>query len=228
MNLPPRLQRWANRLAEEGHQVYITLTQNRTTMIRIQPLSRKTTYIRMHEQFSQAPLPVLKDLALTVQKRDAAAWKRVVAFAQTIHTHRDERRPITIQSKGEVFNLARELAYVKKTYFSEDLDAQITWGKRGAPQRRKRRSIRFGSWHEDEKLIRVHPLLDQDWVPREFIRYLIYHELCHAVAKPHCDPSGRQHVHHQDFKSLEAQYPRLKEMEAVSKEIFARLIKERK
>lgn len=228
MNLPPRLQRWANRLAEEGHQVYITLTQNRTTMIRIQPLSRRTTYIRMHEQFSRAPLPVLKDLALTVQKRDSAAWKRVVAFAQTIHTHREEAPPLPIQTKGEVFDLARELAYVKRTYFHENLDARITWGRRGAPQRRKRRSIRFGSWHEDEKLIRVHPLLDQDWVPREFIRYLIYHELCHAVAKPHCDASGRQHVHHQDFKSLEAQYPRLAEMEKAAKVIFDRLIKERK
>lgn len=227
MSLPPRLRRWANKLADEGHQVYITLTRNRTAMVRIQTLSRRKTAIRLNEEFVDAPVPVLRDLARTVLNRDNLAWKRVVAYSQTIEIPPERRRPIPIQTKGIYFNLSRELAYVKKKYFHEDLEARITWGKRGNPQRRKRRSIRFGSWHEDEKLIRVHPLLDQEWVSREFIRYLIYHELCHAVAKPQQDAQGRHRVHHADFKTLERRYPHLKEMEQMAKEIFERLIKER-
>lgn len=196
-------------------------------MIRIQTLSRRKTSIRLHEHFAEAPLSVLRDLAKFILHRDNTAWKRVVAYSQNITIPPDPNRPVAIQTQGIYFNLARELTFVKKKYFDEHLAARITWGKRGNPQRKKRRSIRFGSWHEDEKLIRVHPLLDQEWVPKEFIRYLIYHELCHAVAKPHQDAQGRHRVHHADFKQLEAQYPNFKEMEKLSQEIFNRLIRER-
>ena len=125
---------------------------------------------------------------------------------------------------GIHFNLDHELRTVRDHYFP-GLEARIRWGKDSGPRKRKRRSMRMGSWDEEKKLIRIHPALDQDWVPKEYLHYLIYHELCHAVAKPKYSRRGNQ-IHHAEFHDLEAQYPNIKEMRTLGRDIFQRIIKE--
>jgi hypothetical protein len=126
---------------------------------------------------------------------------------------------------GIHFNLDRELRTVRDRYFP-GLEARIQWGKASSPRRRKRRSMRMGSWDEEKKLIRIHPALDQDWVPLEYLHYLIYHELCHAVAKPVYSRSGNS-IYHADFKALENQYPDVSKMRRLGRDIFQRIINER-
>ena len=130
-------------------------------------------------------------------------------------------------SPAEHHDLVRLLKEVKAEYFHEDLEATIVWGR--APKRNRnriRRSIVFGSWWEEQKRIRIHGALNQPWVPEEFLRFLIYHELCHAVAKPMPGTGRKRRVHHPEFNALENQYPEIERMKALSREIFARISKE--
>jgi hypothetical protein len=176
---------------------------------------------------------VLRDLEAFLVRKDREAWSRVGRFAKSIPAQDPEyrrtrrARAIALTTRGEVFDLESLLAEVKAKWFDPGLEARITWGRAPRrPGRRRRRSIIFASWHEDQRLIRVHPALDQRWVPREFMRYLIYHELCHALAKPRNGRNGRRLIHHPDFKELERRFPRFQEMERLSMEIFQRLAKE--
>lgn len=125
---------------------------------------------------------------------------------------------------GIHFNLDRELRTVRDRYFP-GLEARIRWGKASAPRRRKRRSIRMGSWDEEKNLIRIHPALDQEWVPLEYMHFLIYHELCHAVAKPVYSRRGNR-IHHSDFQALEEQYPGVDRLRKLGRRIFERIIAE--
>jgi hypothetical protein len=127
---------------------------------------------------------------------------------------------------GQHFNLDQELRTVRDRYFP-GLEANIRWGKDSGPRRRKRRSIRMGSWDEEKKRIRIHPALDQDWIPVEYLHYLIYHELCHAVARPVTSRRGNQ-IHHAEFHALEGQYPDIARMKTLGRKIFERLIEEGK
>lgn len=72
----------------------------------------------------------------------------------------------------------------------------IRWGKRVA--RKKRRSIRLGSYDHGAKVIRVHPSLDRAHVPAFFIQSIIYHEyLHHVLGAPH---NARFHRYEQRFR----------------------------
>ncbi len=230
MTPPDRIGHWVHQLLAQEHQhVHLTLTRNRHSMIRFHRTSPRDCTLRMHEQFTRAPDNVLHDLAAFIVHKDPVAWKRVAAFARTIEVDPKTEKPKRNQprkTKGRYFDLKRELELVRTRYFTNSPEAEITWGILRKSRRRKRRSIRFGSWHENEKLVRIHPLLDQNWVPIEFIHYLIYHELCHAVAKPETSESGRNRIHHRAFKDLESNFPNLKAMEKMTTDIFKRLCKE--
>lgn len=92
---------------------------------------------------------------------------------------------------------------------------KITWGKRAnAPSKR---SIRLGSMDEKRALIRVHPVLDNPWVPPHVIEFVIWHELCHYVRPPLTREIARatsdHRVHHRAFRALEARYPQMEAAE---------------
>lgn len=228
MNLSPRLEDWVDHLAQNHrYRVDLTLTSNRSTMISIRQKSRRHAVIRMQKTFEQAPDSVLQSLTAYLITKNISHWKCVASFAKSIPAGTPKTAHPLRTEKGKHFDLDRELSYVKETYFAKPPEASIAWGKAGKPRRRKRRSIRFGSWHADCKQVRIHPLLDQEWVPREFMHYLIYHELCHAAEPPFSDSAGRHHIHHSAFKALERRFPNYSGMEGLSKAIFMRLIKER-
>ena len=80
--------------------------------------------------------------------------------------------------------------------------------------RRRRRSIRFGSYSPGPRLIRIHPLLDQDFVPRYFVRYIVFHEMLHAHLGLVESPSGRTLSHTHEFNQIERAYPDFHRAEA--------------
>jgi hypothetical protein len=132
--------------------------------------------------------------------------------------------PVPIRPLGLHYDLQVILDEVRRDYFTRDLEAWITWGR--APRRRsrrKRRSIVYASWWEELRLIRVHPALDRHWVPREFLHYLVYHELCHAVARPRRTRARRMRIHHPEFRALEAQYPDIERMHRLSHELLEQI-----
>ena len=80
------------------------------------------------------------------------------------------------------------------------VSGRITWGR--GPKRRSRSSIQYGSWSDSERLIRIHPKLDSARVPGYFVRYIVFHEMLHAIVIK----GGRVH-HNREFRQREQAYP---------------------
>jgi len=111
--------------------------------------------------------------------------------------------PGPLRTRGEVHDLAEILQRINDTYFASTItDVMITWGRRTRPSVQKRSSIKLGSYSQVERLIRVHPVLDKEWVPRYFLSYIVYHELLHHVI-PELRVAGRSVLHPPEFAQRE-------------------------
>src|SRR5262249_23445583 len=93
---------------------------------------------------------------------------------------------------------------LNERYFDVAVDARITWGKAAAI---RRRSIKLGSYHANEKLIRIHPALDQSFVPAYFVEFVVFHEMLHERLGTKLRMDGRRCVHPPEFRALEARFP---------------------
>ncbi|MEA2164738.1 MAG: hypothetical protein QOK37_2865 [Thermoanaerobaculia bacterium] len=68
---------------------------------------------------------------------------------------------------------------VHRTYFQKYTPLTVRWGQQIT--RKKRRSIRLGSYNHITTEIRIHPLLDSPEIPAFFIQSIIHHEYLHHV-----------------------------------------------
>lgn len=84
-----------------------------------------------------------------------------------------------------VHNLDTLSSEVRRDYFPGAPPLRIEWGKK--PGRRRRRSIRLGSYHRGAEMIRIHPYLNSTTVPSWFIQSIIYHEYLHHILGPSHD-----------------------------------------
>lgn len=122
-------------------------------------------------------------------------------------------RRTRIRPRGRCSDLSRIAEELNRRFFGGELTARITWGRR-RPRRRSRRrrtrrvSMQLGSYHPDQDLVRVHPALDQPWVPRYVLEAVIYHELLHAALPP-VERNGRRRIHTPEFRRRERLYPHL-------------------
>ncbi|HEY0593571.1 MAG TPA: hypothetical protein VGF40_17495, partial [Thermoanaerobaculia bacterium] len=83
---------------------------------------------------------------------------------------------------GSFYDLEILLDEILRDYFPAAERPQIFWGRKIA--RKKRRSIRLGSYYRPSATIRIHPLLNTPSVPRFFIQSILYHEMLHHVLGP--------------------------------------------
>lgn len=72
---------------------------------------------------------------------------------------------------------------VHRTYFAKYPPLPVRWGQQIS--RKKRRSIRLGSYNHLTAEVRIHPILNAPGVPRIFVESVIYHEYLHHVLGPH-------------------------------------------
>jgi hypothetical protein len=95
-----------------------------------------------------------------------------------------------------VHDLERMLEEIHRDYFPGTMRLPIQWGKQIG--RKKRRSIRLGSFDHRTRIIRIHPSLDRRHVPAFFIQSVIHHEYLHHVLGP--DHDSRFHRHEKQFR----------------------------
>lgn len=228
----PRLRAWRTSLRKKyGNRIEVVITQNRRSMASIRRQKNGHVVLRLQYGFEHAPQEILECLECMARNRPGkrAAWQKICAFAKNLPDHGREqtiRPPLRVSPKGRHFDLAPMLAEVNHTFFNGKLEAHITWGtRRIRPQRRtKKRTLQYGVWDVGQNLIRIHPDLDRPDVPVDFLRYIIYHELCHAACPPERDPkSGRMRIHHAEFKALESKFPGHEQMEEIGRNLFERL-----
>jgi len=87
-------------------------------------------------------------------------------------------------------------AEVHRTYFYKYPPLPVRWGQQIA--RKKRRSIRLGSYNHATAEVRIHPSLNAPNIPFFFVQSVIYHEYLHHVLGPH--HNRRFHQHERQFR----------------------------
>lgn len=195
--------------ARSGLHIHLRITDNTSTMmsVRFEPTGTAAR-LSLHRMFLDAPDDIVRALAHWVKH------PRGRKYAATLNGFIRERRDliaprvpraVPLRVEGAVFNLQTIYDAVNRDHFDGAITAPITWGK--MPTTRRRRSIRFGSYSPAEHLIRMHPLLDQTFVPEYFVRYIIFHEMLHAAMGIEELPSGRRAIHPPAFKKREQAYP---------------------
>ena len=117
------------------------------------------------------------------------------------------KRQTTPRPKGRTYDLEALSSSVipQIPELEETILPTITWGRRG--MRRARTSLQLGSYDPDGHRVRVHPVLDQEYVPAWFVQFVLYHELLHAGLPPERSRSGRVLHHGPEFRRREASYP---------------------
>jgi predicted SprT family Zn-dependent metalloprotease len=134
------------------------------------------------------------------------------------------QRKFAFRERGDFFDLRALFEKLNERYFKNKLRGYvIVWG----PRRRQRpkTGIVFGSIREEERVIRIHPLLDRAFVPSWFLEYVIYHEMCHAVVPDQFDASGRRKVHHEKFFERERKFRWFRRAKAWEADNLARFLR---
>ena len=107
--------------------------------------------------------------------------------------------------EGLHFDLKEIFDRVNSEYFSNRLRRYtIRWGSRR--KTRPRTTLVFASIQEEDRLIKVHPLLDAPFVPLWFMEYVVYHEMLHAFVPEEQTASGRRIVHTREFYRREQEF----------------------
>src|SRR5207247_212999 len=110
----------------------------------------------------------------------------------------------SLRTAGQTHDLAAIFARLNETRFDGQLDARITWGPVAA--KRARRSIKMGSFAVEDRIIRIHPVLDQADVPDFFISWIVFHEMLHG--RHDIVRKGRRRIFHTpEFLADERAYP---------------------
>lgn len=106
-------------------------------------------------------------------------------------------------------------------YFGGRVNAGIEWGRESKTP--NRRSFRFGSYDSKRNLIRIHPRLNQKFVPLCVLELTVHHEMCHQACPP-VKRGGQWQTHHPDFKKKEREYRHFKEATKWEKTHWAKLL----
>jgi hypothetical protein len=207
----PRLQEMADYLSSRCRQeVRVFFTDNTSTIISVK---RAPSYqVRLHHMFAGAPEKVLNALAIYLKWPRHKVSNTILSDYITENTHLIRKRPPgkrPLCTKGEHYDLKEIYKLLNSRYFDGTVRAPITWGRRYRGRRRS--SIRFGCVEPDTGTIRINPSLDQAFVPRYFVEYIVFHEMLHCTMESQRTPSGRMMSHHARFRQKEREFPQYEE-----------------
>jgi hypothetical protein len=130
----------------------------------------------------------------------AKKTKRKVA-----HPNLPLQRQFNLSNEGRHFDLQRMFDQLNRRYFGGKLRGyEVKWGRRR--KHRPKDYFVFGTIQEEDRVIRINPLLDQAFVPSWFLRYILYHEMLHSVVPDEVLNDGRRRVHTDEFNRRERRF----------------------
>jgi hypothetical protein len=194
-----------------GKTLELTLTNNHYSMISVR---RKTDgyKLRVHQMFVGAEARIVRALARYVVHNDRRASTLLGEYIEANQhiIRQQERKPrlVKLRTAGRHHDLQAIFDDLNARMFDGQMEARITWGP-GAGKRdglRRRRSIKMGSFAVEDRVIRIHPTLDQDNVPGYFVAWIVYHEMLHGKHEVH-RTNGRRRFHTQAFLDEEKTFP---------------------
>lgn len=206
----PEIQQLHDALATPLGGADLAITDNLRRMVSINKKNGRHR-LRLHHMFVGCDEKTIAALVCLAENGDGVEGARAHLKDYVDH-HRDKISydvdPEDLQSEGEHHDLGWILDKWRNRIDDDRLEnVVITWGRYG----RGSRTIRFGSYDFDRDLIRVHPALDQEWVPEFFVEFIVYHELLHALYPPQKASSSRRVVHTEQFRRMEQKFPRYEE-----------------
>ncbi|MBI3180507.1 MAG: hypothetical protein HYZ27_12660 [Deltaproteobacteria bacterium] len=196
---PPLLADWLS--ARLGRQVRLVFTHNRSTMLSFRE-DDEVLAVRLHRKFAGAGQAEAEAPARYLAGGDRTASRVLDAFVARA-TADLPSASVVVAPRGRFHHLGAVLAELNERYFHGQCRARITWGAAGP--RRWRRSIQLGCYVASQRLIRIHPSLDQAFVPRPYVAWIVFHEMLHEVLG--VEHGRRRCLHPPEFAALEASYP---------------------
>jgi hypothetical protein len=191
-----------------GKTLELALTNNHYSMISVRRKSDGYR-LRLHRMFVGAGPRVVRALARYVVHNDRRASTLLGEYIEENQhiIRQQERRPrhITLRTAGRHHDLQSIYDRLNAQMFGGALEARITWGP-GAGASRRRRSIKMGSFAVEDRVIRIHPALDQDNVPEFFVAWIVFHEMLHGKHEVR-RTNGRRRFHTEEFLAEERTFP---------------------
>jgi hypothetical protein len=216
---------WSRSLADRlGQRVRLVITDNRSTMLSAKSKGGRLE-VRLHHMFLTADENILETVA---EYLSGGGPEVAAALDRFIESHRGRfvargKPQAELLTKGKHHDLRGIFDDLTRRHFGEPLGVRITWGKRVTPKRGQR-SLQLGTYLPDVKLIRVHPVLDQPWVPRYFVEAVVFHEMLHHEM-PAVVQNGRRHYHTAAFRKRERTFEYHAAAEQWQKENLWRLLR---
>ena len=199
-----------------GRRIELTMTHNHRSMLRSIPLQSGRILVRAHHMFLFAPPSVISLLGRYIANPLDRVASHGVDFFISGELDRVEhsskklnKAKKTEKTRGRCFDLREIFDRINHEEFAGQVNAGISWSK-GKRLANRTRSILFGSYTPDQKeesgWIRIHPALDQSFVPSEFVDFVVFHEMIHAII-PVRMRDGRRLVHPPEFRARERKFP---------------------
>jgi predicted metal-dependent hydrolase len=191
-----------------GKTLELALTNNHYSMISVRRKSDGYR-LRLHRMFVDAEARIVRALARYVVHNDRRASTLLGEYIEE-HQHiirQQERRPrhLKLRTVGRHHDLQAIYDRLNVQLFAGALEARITWGP-GTGTARRRRSIKMGSFAVEDRVIRIHPALDQDHVPDFFVEWIVFHEMLHGKHEV-LRTNGRRRFHTPEFLAEERTFP---------------------
>ncbi len=206
-----------------GYPVQVRYGRSRTSPIQLRaakatellerPGLREGWVIRLHGVFADAPAPIRADLTswIRVGRRARRACLDLGAWTESALEKLPEAsaRALRLEPCGRTYNLEPLRHELCDSHFKGEFDLfhplpRATWGRRSKSRSRGR--LHLGSYSPHSRVIRLHPVLDQQGVPGWLVRYVLFHEILHAALPSERDASGRHRHHGPAFRLREQAY----------------------
>jgi len=169
--------------------------------------------VRISDHCRNAPRPVLEAIVAILaskilHKKPHLSYRNAYELFRTspsvLETVRSRRllrgRKHIADHQGRYYSLRNIYLEINSRYFNNQIDlSRIGWGIR-------RSWSRLGHYDPVHHTVTLSPVLDSPNVPEFVVRYIVYHELLHAIFEG--ASSGHPHKHHhREFRQAEKAYP---------------------
>jgi len=133
------------------------------------------------------------------------------------------QRQLNLRHEGKYLDLRKIFDRLNERHFGGRLRGyKVMWGRRR--RHRPKDYFVFGTIQEQDRVIRINPLLDQPFVPLWFLQYVLYHEMLHSVV-PDENSGRRRRVHTEEFNRREREFPRYRRARRWEEEHLARFLR---
>jgi hypothetical protein len=122
------------------------------------------------------------------------------------HSKLPMQQLLPLHHEGRCFDLRAIFDQLNWKHFNGRLRGyKVMWGRRR--KQRPKEYFVFGTIQEEDRVIRINPSLDQPFVPRWFLKYILYHEMLHSVVPDEPVGRNRRRVHTAEFNRRERKFP---------------------